>query len=224
MKKIIFILSIALASLSSYAQEGENIELLKRKIDSLEHRLDEKNYTRVPNGELEKELNAKVRDEVNGWFSSNFLVGGGFLAALVTVILTFGRRLITKELNDKLKKNVDEEANILKYRFDEHRNGMKEDFKELKETIGNKLTDTQNDMRKYREESIELFEKYKAETAESFQGFVNEKFTETESKITDVQAELNETVAPLFNQSVDAILQKATSGNTKNDKDEDLVK
>lgn len=221
MKKLL-VTVITLFCISLCNAQTETVQTLQHKIDSLERRLDEKNYTRVPNQDLEEEFRTKVKEEVNGWFSSNFLVGGGILAAVVALVLTIGRRMITRELDDKLKQYVNDKTNDLVQKFNEHRETIKEDFKDLKESINNKLGDTNDDIKKYKDDSLIILDRYKRESAESFQHVVEEKFTSLESKISELQVEMNETVNPLFNQSVEGILQR--SGGAKNEKDEELIK
>jgi len=221
MKKLTLTLALALIVTLSYTQV-ENVQDLQHKIDSLERRLDEKNYTRVPNQDLEEEFRSKVKEEVNGWFSSNFLVGGGILAAVVALVLTVGRRMITRELDDKLKAYVNDKTNDLVQKFNEHRETIKEDFKDLKESINNKLGDTNEDIKKYKDDSLAVLDRYKKDTEEAFAQFVEAKFNSVEAKVSELQVEMNETVNPLFNQSVEGILQR--SGGKKNEKDEELIK
>lgn len=224
MKKLLILLFLIATCFNGFSQDSAKIANLQLKIDSLVQRLNEKNYTRVPNSQFDKELNTKVRDEVNNWFSGNLLLGGGILAALVTVVLTFGKKYITKELNAQLQGYVNDKTQDFINRFNEHKNAVRDDFKELKQTMYLKIEEAQADMKKYREGSVELFDKYKTDTAESFEAFVDDKLAKTEQKIEGLQNELNETVAPLFNQSVDMILQKANTKSPKNEKDENLVK
>src|SRR5919197_1067518 len=62
MKKIFAVLFFISIAFSLSAQETETITALQKKIDSLEQRLDEKNYTRVPNAAIDEELNKKVEE------------------------------------------------------------------------------------------------------------------------------------------------------------------
>ncbi len=218
MRKIIISLFILLICSSSKAQQTDSISLLKKRFDSLQSRLDEKNYTRVPNKDLEDAFRTKVKEEVNGWFSNNFLVGGGILAVLVALILTIGRKMIAKAINEKLKSYVDDKTNHITKLFDNN-----------SKYINEKLGETQYEVKKYRQESLEIIEKFKRETKESFGMYVDKKLKQTQDNLEQLQNELNETVNPLFNQSVEGILQRAddlkkANEDGKNKKDEELIK
>src|SRR4051794_15454392 len=100
MKKIILIIFALLNFTYTFCQQ--NIDSLTRKIDSLERRLDESHYTRVPNQDFDTVLNTKVKDAVYDWFLNNALLSGGILAALIALLFSIGRKLVLKDLNDKL--------------------------------------------------------------------------------------------------------------------------
>ena len=105
MKKIFFLL--LLSPLFLTAQEAglqkENA-ILKARIDSLESRLDDKFYTRVPNKDFDQQLNDSVDKKV-----SNYISGRLALISTIVGLMSFLLGYLAKYFfSESTRKQIDE--------------------------------------------------------------------------------------------------------------------
>lgn len=228
MKKI-FIMLLFAVTFSASAQETETVERLKKKIDSLEQRLDEKNYTRVPNTALDEELNKKVKESVGEWFDRNKWINGSIFGGLILIvgifILTIGRKWMTKELNDSLQREVATKTTDIKDLFTEHKTTIKEDIKDWKDSIITKLEELNGSIERFKKESSDNMLRLKQEIYGDIERITQEKFKDLDKSNKEIQAEMNEALDQLFAQTVESITETAQrKGKAVDPKAEEQIK
>gem|GEM_PF-3180797 len=229
MKTVIITLFFVAIAFSLSAQETETIVALQKKIDSLEQRLDEKNYTRVPNAAIDEELNKKVKDSVGEWFDRNKWINGSIFGGLILIvgifILTIGRKWMTKELNDKLQNEVATKTKDIKDLFAEHKTSLKEDIKDWKDSMIAKFEELNKNIERFKSESSDNLLRLKQEIYGDIERITQEKFRDLDKSNKEIQAEMNEALDQLFAQTVESITETAQrKGKAVDPKAEEQIK
>lgn len=153
MKYFLLFFAIIISVIAS-AQKDNEITSLRIQIDSLQQRLDETNYVRIPKQDFEKNLQNSVQKEV----SDTIIRWIGFLAVLIGIIgffiAVYFRTQISEQVAAKLK-TLDDTIN----QFKENEKGInakqdlrlseiEQDFIKLNEEQKNFITDSEIDIHK----------------------------------------------------------------------------
>jgi uncharacterized membrane-anchored protein YhcB (DUF1043 family) len=109
-------------ALQTNAQENI-VDSLQRKIDFLEQRLDEKNYTRVPAEDLEKLLDNKVSAEVYNSIYKWIGFLGGLIALVGFLISAYSRSLI----KETVEKESEKKYSTLQTQLDNSKNDLQKE-------------------------------------------------------------------------------------------------
>lgn len=142
MRKLIFAIALIIFSTALHAQDSTSLSIMKQKVDSLQKRMDDGNYVRIPKQDFEKILNTAVADQVSssikGWI--------GFLATLIGLvgifIAAYFKNQIKTQVDDSLKNQLgDINARIDRLNEKEKYENDRQDKKlaELTERIDNLL-------------------------------------------------------------------------------------
>lgn len=137
MRKLLLLFPVLIFLVTADAQDTPNSSL-KRQIDSLEKRLDEGNYVRVPKDDFDKILKNSVADQVSGSIRGWI----GFLATLIGLLGFFIATYFKSQINNQVdtalsKKLTDVDARIDKQIQNEKDENARQDKKlsELTERI-----------------------------------------------------------------------------------------
>lgn len=101
MKNILLLLAIII-SVQTSAQKNDEIVKLKKQIDSLQQRIEEKSYTRIPALDYEKNLQVSVEkavsDSITNWI--------GFLALMIGLVGVFVGAFFKNQIRDQVSENL----------------------------------------------------------------------------------------------------------------------
>lgn len=128
---------------------------LKVRIDSLERRIDDKYYTRVPNKDLDKQLNDMVDNQVGDYFSGKLAIISSvifLLSFLAGYLVKFysserTRKQIedsVRSASDKMKSENAEAQKNLNAQFDAHKTFVSDNNKLYNERLGDISTRIDN--------------------------------------------------------------------------------
>src|SRR5690349_3169224 len=125
--RILFFAAILLLSLNLCAQP--DVDSLKRRIDTLESALKEKNYMRVPVGDLDKTLDIHVQSQMLK-----------YLGILIALLIT-GTFSIFKILQKNVAEEVKGKYATLENEITEFNKNLKNQINEFYEDLKDKLTE-----------------------------------------------------------------------------------
>ena len=100
-KRLIFCFFIVSCTINVHAQQSNN-DSLRAKIDTLEKKLEENNYTRIPNKDFDNilaiKVNERVSDEIQGIIKWITLIEGVIILILGFLAKYYFNDIIRKEL------------------------------------------------------------------------------------------------------------------------------
>jgi uncharacterized protein (TIGR03067 family) len=153
MKYFLLFFAIIISVLAS-AQNDNEIRSLRIQIDSLQQRLDETNYVRIPKQDFEKNLQNSVQKEV----SDSIIKGIGFLAFLIGLIGFFIAGYFKTQIREQVEVNsktlhetiiaFKENEKEINAKQDSRLFEIKQEFIELKEEQKNFISDSEIDIHK----------------------------------------------------------------------------
>jgi len=153
MKKLL-LLFIIMISMQASAQKSDEVILLKQQIDSLQQRLDETNYVRIPKQDFEKNLQNSVEKAV----SDSIFKWIGFLALLIGLVGGFIGAYFKNQIQEQVSANLkavtdmidnfkSSEAEI-NNKQDEKLKELRNEFAELKKAQEKFISDSETHINK----------------------------------------------------------------------------
>lgn len=111
MKKLLFVILLFPLFLSAQKSKLEEDNLrLRSKVDSLEKKLDDKYYTRVPNADFDNKLNQTVADKVGDYIKGKVALSSSIIA-VISFLLGF---LAKYYFSENTRKQIDENVNKIR--------------------------------------------------------------------------------------------------------------
>lgn len=143
MRKFLFLCAIFFASIQLQAQDSASIPKLKIQVDSIQRRLDDGNYTRIPKQDFEKLLKTSVEstvsDSIKSWI--------GFLATMIGLVGVFIAAYFKTQIRTQVDESIKNELLTVNARIDTQNTKSKEEndrqdkkLAELTERIDNLLS------------------------------------------------------------------------------------
>jgi hypothetical protein len=177
-KILFFFIFIHIFCNTSFSQEPL-VDSLKQRIESLEKQMDEKNYSRVPNIDLDKSLDYIVTEKV----SNKVLY---WMGAIATVLAFAGFSLL-----NFMKNSITEESQkSIKEKFEE----IKKELKETKSSLEEKLDDEKEKLMTVNLKQDTDIESIKSELNTSLKNLTSRQ----ESTLTDVDERINKSLKLLW--------------------------
>jgi uncharacterized protein (TIGR03067 family) len=110
-KKLLFVILLFPLFLSAQKSKLEEDNLrLRSKVDSLEKKLDDKYYTRVPNADFDNKLNETVADKVGDYIKGKVALSSSIIA-VISFLLGF---LAKYYFSENTRKQIDENVNKIR--------------------------------------------------------------------------------------------------------------
>jgi uncharacterized protein (TIGR03067 family) len=102
MRKLLFLCAILFASIHLTAQDSANIPKLQNQVDSLQKRLDDGNYTRIPKQDFEKLLKTSVENEVSDSIKKWIAFLGSMIGLVGFLIAAYFKSQIKTQVEDSM--------------------------------------------------------------------------------------------------------------------------
>lgn len=112
MKPLLLFL-LLLFCLPALSQDNQNIEALKQRIDSLQHRLDDANYVHVPRKDYDDQLSYTVSNAV----SNSIWKWIGGLATVMGLVGIFISNFFKGQIEENVKRQIDEKLKSVSDKF-----------------------------------------------------------------------------------------------------------
>lgn len=107
MRKLFLLCTTLIFSFGLHAQDSADIPAMKQKIDSLQKRLDDGNYTRVPKQDYENILKNTVTSEVDESIKKWIAFLGGLIGLVGVFIAAYFKNQIKTQVDESLKNKLD---------------------------------------------------------------------------------------------------------------------
>ena len=129
MRKLLFISAIFISCFHLQAQDSANLPKIQKQMDSLQKRLEDANYTRVPKHDFEKILSTSVENEVSESIKKWIAFLGTMIGLIGFLIAAYFKSQIKTQVEESIKKtseallltvntSLDSQADKLKYEND----------------------------------------------------------------------------------------------------------